>query len=167
MCCSSLLTLLQYKGSKKTYVIISGSISEKQLLYFKLRIKNYNDCMIFNWNLITSMTYAFNKYDSQKTHPKSWPGRVTGKWHVWSPYCLNKISKYFHCLNCSYLSIFIRKRTCEACGVSLQNNIATYWTGTRNTVFLVVFSDPCERGLFYSYFFKSPFLYYCCRANIP
>ncbi len=32
------------------------------------------------------------------------------------------------------------------CCVSLQNDIAIYWSGMHNAAFLVVFADLCEQG---------------------
>ncbi len=36
----------------------------------------------------------------------------------------------------------------QAPSVSLQSDIATYWSGMYNTVFLDIFMDLCEQGLF-------------------
>ncbi len=45
--------------------------------------------------------------------------------------------------------VFRLKVCVHACSVSIQIDIANYWTGMQNTAFLVIAADPCERGPFW------------------
>ena len=85
---------------------ISGSISEKQPLHFKVRMKlqwlyvlkeiNLNFLMYFNWNVRTSMTYAVDQRDFRRTHLKTCSGVSGGTGTNGHPKCHRFISNVYN-----------------------------------------------------------------------
>jgi len=75
---------------------------------------------------------------------------------------------------CKFLKM-LTSCTCVLC-VSLQSDIANYWPDMHNTVFLIVFADPCERGIILITLSSVrekhkgktfPFLVHRCHVNVP